>query len=212
MLGGRGTLEETTGCVLRGGGRRRGLVSGDQQDVLADHKKQQAPAAPVLARQNKKRKDVEDYTSANAEAGPSIKRGKTDKKAVEKKSKNTAVFVTGLPLDADSDELVARFSKCGVIEEDDDGEPKVKLYARDDGTFSGEALVVYFKEESVALAVAMLDDAELRIGDPSTRMNVSQAEYRHKNQNGGGPSHFQPQPRKTVDKKKISKRLGRMQK
>ena len=108
------------------------------------------------------------------------------------------------------EEVIARFSKCGVIEEDDEGEPKVKMYAKDDGSFSGDALIVYFKEESVALAVAMLDDAELRIGDDKTRMNVSQAQFSHKethsHQNG------ESKPRKVVDKKKVSKRLGRMQK
>lgn len=97
-----------------------------------------------------------------------------------------------------------------MIEEDDEGEPKVKMYAKEDGTFSGDALIVYFKEESVALAVAMLDDAELRIGDDKTRMNVSLAQFTnketHSHQNG------ESKPRKVVDKKKVSRRLGKMQK
>ncbi|KLO19508.1 hypothetical protein SCHPADRAFT_924428 [Schizopora paradoxa] len=172
---------------------------------------EEAPAAPVLARQNKKRKEPEDYTSAtSAEAGPSTKKGKSDKKPQERKSKNTALYVTGLPADADVDEVISRFSKCGVIEEDDEGEPKVKMYAKEDGTFSGDALIVYFKEESVALAVAMLDDAELRIGDDKTRMNVSLAQFTnketHSHQNG------ESKPRRVVDKKKVSRRLGKMQK
>lgn len=98
------------------------------------------------------------------------------------------------------------------MEEDDDGDPKVKLYANDDGTSNGEALVVYFKEESVALAVAMLDGAELRIGDASTRMDVSQAEFGHKQGGGERQGDGSSKPRKTVDKKKISRRLGKMQK
>ncbi|KAJ7647343.1 hypothetical protein FB45DRAFT_893169 [Roridomyces roridus] len=175
---------------------------------------EETPAAPVLARENKKRKEPEDYTSATStsEAGPSIKRGRTDKKEKppgERKSKNTAVYVTGLPLDAELDELLERFSKCGVIEEDDEGEPKVKMYAKEDGTFSGEALVVYFKEDSVLLALNILDDAELRFGDSSTTMRVARAEFGHKNTGvEGGVS----KPRKTVDKKKASKRIGKMQK
>lgn len=124
--------------------------------------------------------------------------------------------MTGLPLDAELDEVVARFNKCGVLEEDDDGDPKVKLYAKEDGSFSGEALVVYFKEESVALAVAMLDDAELRIGDAATTMNVSQAEFGHKNStsngNGSAGGQGESKPRKTMDKKRATKRLGKMQK
>lgn len=171
-----------------------------------------APAAPVLKRQNKKRKEPEDYTSATVpQPGPSTKRGKNAQQA-ERKSKNTAVYITGLPLDAELDEIIARFSKCGVIEEDDDGDTKVKMYAKDDGTFNGEALVVYFKEESVALAVAMLDGAELRIGDASTRMDVSQAEFGHKSSNGAGGDGGEHKQRKTVDKKKATRRIGRMQK
>lgn len=38
------------------------------------------------------------------------------------------------------------------------GESKIKLYEKE-GVFKGDALVVYFKEESVRLAVQMLDDS-----------------------------------------------------
>ncbi|KAH9048346.1 hypothetical protein EDB84DRAFT_1673143 [Lactarius hengduanensis] len=173
---------------------------------------EEVPAAPILARTNKKRKDPEDYTSSTVgQPGPSIKRGKGAKAAStgtapppERKSKNTAVFVR-LPFDATFDEVVERFSKCGLIEEDDDGEPKVKMYARDDGTFSGEALVVYFKEESVSLAINILDDGELRLGDPSSRMSVQRAEFGHKHEGGGAK-------KRVVDRKKVTKRLGKMQK
>lgn len=171
----------------------------------------------MLARTNKKRKEPEDYTSptiVQPQPGPLIKRGKGAKAAnngdappSERKSKNTAVFVR-IPFDAAFDEVVERFSKCGLIEEDDEGEPKVKMYAREDGTFSGEALVVYFKEDSVSLAINILDDAELRFGEPSSRMSVQRAEFRHKNENSGGES----KPRKVVNRKKTTKRLGRMQK
>ena len=173
------------------------------------------PAAPVLARTNKKRKGADDQTFESiGQAGPSIKRGKGAKSAsngnapsAERKSKNTAVFVR-LPFDATFDEVVERFSKCGLIEEDDEGEPKVKMYAREDGTFSGEALVVYFKEDSVTLAINILDDAELRLGEPSSRMGVQRAEFGHKNDNVGGEA----KPRKVVDRKRTTKRIGRMQK
>ena len=180
-------------------------------------------------KRQKKRKEPEDYTSnSGSQAGPSNKRGKGAKNsstptngdasasntpAPPRKTKNTAVYVTRLPSDTTAEELAARFGKCGVLEEDDDGDPKVKLYARDDGSFSGDALVVYFKEESVALAVAMLDEAELRIGQPDTVMTVSQAEFGHKGDGGGaGNGNGESKPRKTMDKKKASKRLGRMQK
>lgn len=168
----------------------------------------------MLARENKKRKEPENYTSATptSETGLSIKRGRNDKKdkpPTERKSKNTSVYVTSLPPDTEQDELVERFSRCGVIEEDDQGEPKVKMYAKEDGTFSGEALVVYFKEDSVTLALNILDEAELRFGDASTVMKVSKADFAHKvSAQQGGES----KPRKVLDKKKASKRIGKLQK
>lgn len=126
------------------------------------------------------------------------------------KSKNTAVYVTSLPRDTELEELLQRFGKCGVIEEDDEGEPKVKMYAREDGSFSGEALVVFFKEDSVTLALNLMDEAELRLGDASTRMRVQKAEFGHKQQQGtegqGGGGE-----RKVVNRKKATKRIGKMQ-
>ncbi len=118
--------------------------------------------------------------------------------------------MTGLPPDTEQEEIVERFSKCGVIEEDEDGEPKVKLYAREDGSFSGDALVVFFKEDSVSLAVNLLDEAELRLGQSHTLMKVTKADFAHKHNSTGEGGEFRP--RKTVDKKKITKRIGKMQK
>lgn len=169
----------------------------------------QTPAAPALKRANKKRKEPEDYTSATPLPGPSTKRGKNEG-VKQPRSKNTAVYVTSLPLDTELDEIVERFGKFGVIEEDDQGHPKVKLYATDDGTFSGEALVVYFKEESVDLAINLLDDAELRVGEPSTVIKVQRAEFKHKYT--GTETNGNSQPRRTVDKKKATRRIGKMQK
>jgi len=117
--------------------------------------------------------------------------------------------VTNLPRDTEVEELLQRFGKCGVIEEDDEGEPKVKMYARDDGTFSGEALVVFFKEGSVALALNLMDEAELRLGDTSTRMKVQKAEFGHKHQQGAGGQGGGE--RKVVDRKKVTRRIGKMQ-
>lgn len=146
------------------------------------------------------------------------------------------MFVSRLPLDATHEEIVSCFSKCGLIEEDDDGEPKVKMYARETedgsngngngngngagggGEFSGEALVVYFKEDSVELAVNILDDTELRLGDDTTRMRVTRAEFGHKGEGGGGSgapgsaSGKGERVRKVVDKRKTTRRLGKMQK
>lgn len=168
----------------------------------------------MLKRESKKRKAPEDFTSntVNEGAGITIKRTKGQKTkngttAETRQSKNTAVYVTGLPPDTTKDELVARFSKCGLMMEDDEGNPKIKLYADESGNFNGEALVVYFKDDSVSLALSILDDAELRLGEPHTRMNVRVAEFGHKQQEGKEVN----QPR-VVDKKKATKRIVKMQK
>ena len=118
--------------------------------------------------------------------------------------------MTSLPHDTEVDELLQRFGKCGLIEEDDEGEPKIKMYARENGSFSGEALVVFFKEDSVTLALNLMDEAELRLGDASTRMRVQKAEFGHKQQQGAG-EHGGGGERKVVNRKKATKRIGKMQ-
>jgi len=110
-------------------------------------------------------------------------------------------------MDVEVDEIVERFSRCGVIEEDDEGEPKVKMYARDDGSFAGEALVVFFKEDSVTLAINLLDEAELRLGDYTNVMRVVRADFTHKNSTTAAGD----KPRKLIDKKKATRRIGKMQ-
>ena len=77
--------------------------------------------------------------------------------------KNTAVYITNLPLDTDIEEVQKVFSRCGVIAEEIDGrKPRIKLYTDEAGNLKGDALIVYFRAESVDLAVQMLDDSQLR--------------------------------------------------
>jgi HIV Tat-specific factor 1 len=161
---------------------------------------------------NIKRKKEKPGKEASTSTGTSTNNGKMEAPA-PRKAKNTSVYVKGLPADTTHDELVDRFRKFGVLEEDDEGEPKIKLYAREDGVFSGDALVVYFKEESVTLACTMLDDAELRIGQSSTRMSVAQADFSHKNDGAiKAEGSDGPKPRKTIDKKKATRRITNMKK
>lgn len=193
----------------------------------------QAPAAPVLKRA-KKRKEV-DYTSNTAapppiESGPSAaKKGKKNAKGEKivhsndsgdastsssappppPPSKNTAVYVTGLPPDTTAAELASRFSKFGVLMEDDQGAPKIKLYADEQGQFNGEALVVYFMEDSVELAITMLDEAELRLGEPGTTMHVKKGEFGHKS-TGANAHDGKATVKRVVDKRKATARINKM--
>jgi HIV Tat-specific factor 1 len=117
--------------------------------------------------------------------------------------------VTSIPLDATVDEVHDIFSKCGVIaEEIDRGKPRIKLYTDDDRKFKGDALVVYFRPESVNLAIQMLDDSDFRLGvaGPDGKMKVQAADFSFKSQ--------QEAPSKTSnkDKKKIIRKTQKMNK
>ncbi|KAI6372242.1 hypothetical protein MCOR25_003761 [Pyricularia grisea] len=111
---------------------------------------------------------------------------------------NTAVYVTGLPLDVTVEEIAELFSrKCGVIAENiDDSSPRIKLYTDGGGNFKGDALVVFFKPQSVDMAIMLLDDTDFRItpsGLSSGRIRVQAADTSYKRNNydqegGGGES------------------------
>jgi HIV Tat-specific factor 1 len=68
------------------------------------------------------------------------KKQKADQPREERK--NTAIYVTSLPLDVTEDEIYDTFSKYGVIAESaDTDQPRIKLYADDKGNFKGDALI-----------------------------------------------------------------------
>jgi len=121
------------------------------------------------------------------------------------------VFVSGLPLDASAAEIAEVFARYGVLLEDDDGHPRVKMY-QDPETrvFKGEALVVYFKPESVDLAVQLLDDTYLRASKgilTGPCMKVQRAEFHH---DPGRESDERRAPLSEADKKSIRRRMNRM--
>ena len=124
---------------------------------------------------------------------------------------NTAIYVTSIPLDATFDEVRDTFSKCGVIaEEIDSGRPRIKMYQDEHGTFKGEALIVYFRPESVDLAVQMLDDSNFRIGQPGPQghMRVQKADFSFKSQQDV-PAQGQLSAR---DKQRIIRRTQKLNK
>ncbi|OQD70289.1 hypothetical protein PENDEC_c025G06076 [Penicillium decumbens] len=130
-----------------------------------------------------------------------------DAQKPKKQRVNTAVFVTSIPLDVEFDEIRDTFSKCGVIaEEIDSGRPRIKMYNDDDGKFKGEALIVYFRPESVNLAIQMLDDSDFRLGVPGPHgpMRVQAADFSFKSQKDA------PKQTNMRDKKKIIERTQKL--
>ncbi|CDZ97859.1 Transcription elongation factor TAT-SF1 [Phaffia rhodozyma] len=223
-----------------------------------------APAAPVLARENKKRKDkpVVDYTSNTAvstvpssatatkkaakrarpdpssssdaaSGGPSNLMASSSSSSSASSSagttpapekparKSTAVFITNLPLDATKEEIQQTFSKCGIILLTPSDEPKIKMYTDEAGIFKGEALVMYFKETSVDLAITVLNDSELRLGEGQGRMKVRRAEWGDGETDGKkdgsatsaeiGEKKKEKRKMTEAEKKELSKRIRKME-
>lgn len=107
------------------------------------------------------------------------------------------------------DEINDVFSKCGVIaEEIDRGRPRIKMYMDEEGNFKGDALVVYFRKESVDLAIQMLDDTDFRLGEtaPMGKMRVQAADFSFKSQQDA------PAKPNNRDKRKIMKKTQKLNK
>lgn len=89
---------------------------------------------------------------------------------------NTAIYVSGLPLDITMEELTQLFTKCGLIARDEGGRDKIKLYKDANGEPKGDALCTYIKVESVDLALKILDGSEIR----GKTLSVQRAKFQMK--------------------------------
>ena len=126
--------------------------------------------------------------------------------------------MTNLPLSPPPtiDEINRIFSRCGVIAEEIDArKPRIKLYTNEDGSFKGDALIVYFRAESVDLAIQMLDDSELRLGetkDGMMRVTAADFSYKKVKNEGGAEDGNANAKEKGGDRKKIIKKTQKMNK
>ncbi|KAF2120541.1 hypothetical protein BDV96DRAFT_269020 [Lophiotrema nucula] len=104
------------------------------------------------------------------------------KKQVKKEPENRAVYVRNIPLDASREDIEETFGRYGgMIDQGIDGAKRVKMYADDQGNFNGEALIVFFKKDSVQQAIRMLDDFPFRIGDTNAaNLRVEEADMSYK--------------------------------
>ena len=90
-----------------------------------------------------------------------------------------------------------------IAEEIDSGKPRINLYTDDEGNLKGDAFVMYFRPESVDLAIQLLDDTEFRLGQGS-RMHVTVASRDYKKQKDA------PAKSNTKDKKKIIRKTQKL--
>lgn len=144
---------------------------------------------------------------------------KAKKQATQQKQppQNRAVYVTGLPLDVTVDEVAEAFSrKCGVIaEEIDSGRPRIKLYTDSDGNFKGDALVVFFKPQSVDMAIMLLDDTHFRysesgLGSGKMRVQAADTSYKKVQDGENAQSKQNNHHRDNKDREKIIKKTQKL--
>lgn len=124
--------------------------------------------------------------------------GNDTKQQVKRTPQNKGIYITQLPKDTNEEEVEQVFSKFGIIAEDMRGtgkrEPgtstkRIKLYKETSteagkSQLKGDALVIYFKPESVNLAIQMMDGAEFRVGDKSSIIRVEAAQFPGNKNNG----------------------------
>ncbi|XP_007553556.1 HIV Tat-specific factor 1-like isoform X1 [Poecilia formosa] len=152
----------------------------------------QSGSEPVAPESNSKLPEKEK--SANPAPSPATEQQESSAKEAKQKGekrkaepgwfdieedRNTNVYVSGLPLDISPDEFAELMSKCGIVMRDPITEEyKVKLYKDKDGNLKGDGLCCYLKKESVALAVRLIDESEVR----GYKLHVEAARFELKGQ------------------------------
>jgi HIV Tat-specific factor 1 len=165
----------------------------DEADLL---RQQQIYDRPQELTETRKRKasEEDDVSSSTSnmntathilsQTNGQAKKAKPEAPRQERK-RNNAIYVTSLPDDVTEDELFDVFSRYGVIAENvESNKPRIKLYTDENGQFKGDALIVYFRPESVALAIDMLDEVDFRLGQRLVTgpMRINEADSSYKSQ------------------------------
>lgn len=118
------------------------------------------------------------------------------------------------------EEVYDLFSKKGgvIAEEIDSGKPRIKLYADEKGEFKGDALVVFFKPQSVEMAIMLLDETEFRytesgLSEGKIRVQAADSSYKKTTYNeeptksGNGE---RPKPKNDRDRQKIIRKTQKL--
>mmetsp|Transcript_7974 Transcript_7974/g.13825 ORF Transcript_7974/g.13825 Transcript_7974/m.13825 type:complete len:472 (-) Transcript_7974:379-1794(-) len=139
------------------------------------------PNKPKSRKQQPDQEKLEAAVALEKEKQAKAKEEKVKKKETWFELKhNTSVYITGLPSDVTEEEIREAFGRCGIIKDDANGKPRVKIYTdRATGLAKGDGLVTYLRTPSVDLAVNLLDDAPFR-PEMTQRMTVKVAEFEMK--------------------------------
>lgn len=100
----------------------------------------------------------ENKSKTSPKSEESTKLTKEEKKAANKRKNaepptwfevddahNTTIYISNLPLDITMDELKELVTKYGLLDRDDKGNDKLKLYTDPDGELKGDARCTYLK-------------------------------------------------------------------
>ncbi|KAF1364772.1 hypothetical protein EJ07DRAFT_98167 [Lizonia empirigonia] len=133
---------------------------------------------------------VTSETPMNVQTDPPSKKRKnvqaSDANKKPKVQENRAIYVSNLPRDTNETEIEEEFKKYGIIDQGADGNKRIKMYKDEEGNFNGDCLIVYFKKDSVELAIRMMDDYYFRIEDQSQGMiRVKEADFSYKKHKDG---------------------------
>mmetsp|Transcript_6838 Transcript_6838/g.9954 ORF Transcript_6838/g.9954 Transcript_6838/m.9954 type:complete len:598 (-) Transcript_6838:71-1864(-) len=135
---------------------------------------------------------------------PTNKKRKQHKAKFRAKNAAKWIYVTGLPKDTDEEEVGKHFSRVGIIELDPETQhPKIKLYRQSDSQLKGDASICYAREESVDLAVRILDEGYFRPTAKSGEqypLAVAPAKFEQK-----GELQSSSKPRIAEAKRKVAK-------
>ncbi|KAF4581107.1 RNA recognition motif family protein [Ophiocordyceps camponoti-floridani] len=157
----------------------------DNGQELKGEKGEDPPSDPKESHAKKRRRNDTDGNEPEKTDSSAAGRPRKKAKPPPKPKQNTAVYVTGLPLDATISEIHDLFSRKGglIAEEIDSKAPRIKLYKDESGAFKGDALVVFFKPDSVRMAIMLLDDTDFRYtasGKGQGRIRVQEADSSYK--------------------------------
>ncbi|PFH59016.1 hypothetical protein XA68_12921 [Ophiocordyceps unilateralis] len=170
----------------------------------------------------KKRRHQDNEKETEKPDSSATARPRKKPKPPPKPKQNTAVYVTGLPRDATIPEIHDLFSRKGglIAEEIDSKAPRIKLYKDESGSFKGDALVVFFKPESVRMAIMLLDDTDFRYtasGKGEGRIRVQEADSSYKRVQQEDRNDSEPRregeigrPKKNQDRQRVIKKTQKL--